>query len=515
MQSSNKTGLVLKISIVLVILLATIVYKLNDYFRTEQLSSIESRLQQKVALSKTTVSSQLAQLKNVLSSYENGFDEANINWVQLDPFFAIASVENQSGSLKVNQMLARSNAPAERWNKQYLERALLINKAKQKLPILAQLFQDKAGFKFLVLRFDMGHNKEVVVVGGADYFQKFFDLERGEKTTALLATTENMIVAHSEGNYIATQTQEARLSPKKYLFEKTEIVGTNIVAINYILKNKIASSFAVPWSIVGVVSGVGCILMAILFYSLDPLERKIERFKRQERAQIYKDHLNGFMSKSSVFESKPSTSEAKAQAASENKVTEQQEPAIGQDNTSVFTEPPPLQEVEDLSSGSEKKASLPKNFYSINKTENPPEGDMPTSDLIKTEDIAGEKFFEKDEISFESLAEKATATAIAETQESGDFLALDNNNNLDMSDIEKALALDDFDSEETSESEAALSAASMEKLKENLAPQTVSLSRTGSKIDKPDFELARKDYKVDDFDVKIRKPENLIKKLSE
>lgn len=479
MQSSNKTGLVLKISAVLFILLAIIVYKLGHYFKNEKLFVAESQIHNKVILAKTTVASQLAQFKNALSGYETELNESSINWVQLDPFFAIAKVEQIESSpfdkLKVNQMLVRSNTPAEQWNRAYLEKALSINLAKQKSPILAQLFQDKTGHKFLILRFKIYQNKELVVVGPANYFQKFFDLERGESSTALLATSENLLVAHSEGDYIATQTQETKLSKKKYLFEKAEIIGTNLIVMNYVLKSKISSGFVVPWSIVGVILGFGCILVAILFFSLDPMERKVERYKRQEREQVYKDtfkDLSELKGKTqSLTPSPPSAtvwppiSVVQTQPVVEKKIAVEKQTEVGKQT--------------NLSS------NLPKNFFKIEQSEK----EVTQETTVKSVDLPPA----------ESKVEEVKVVT-------DQFLEL-SEDKIDISDIEKALALDDFDSEDNQQN------SSNERLKEKLTPQKISISPTGPPIGKPLFSIQKKDFKVDEIKIHIRRPEKKVPTL--
>lgn len=507
MPSSNKTGLVLKISLVLFILLATVAYKLNVYFKNEKLYSDEVRMRNKVVLLKTAVSGQLSQLRNTLSGYENRLDESDINWVQLDPFFAIASIVDENHVLKVNQILVRSNTPAERWNAIYLEKALAVNQAvdkeKNNSTVLAQLFLDKTGMKFLILRFKTGLGKELAVIGSADYFQKFFDLERGEKGTALLATTEDVLVAHSEGDYIATQTSETRISKKKYLYEKEEIIGTNLIAMNYILKNKIVAGFAVPWSIAGVVVGFGCILIAVLFYSLDPIDRKVERYKLQERAQIYKETVGNLTDKAERFK----TDNFKI------------------DNNKADL--PPVQILEqDPASVTDKKTSPPKDFYIINQNEKEVKvfkagpvfsltPDLTTTSTFNAE-VTKTMFTEVDSknvIDDEKTTKLNSGLNSGLNSEKDQFLTLDSAQ-IDLTDIEKALALDDFDSENITGDEITIAGkagneASAELLKHNLTSQKVSISPAGSVIDKPQFTLQRKDYKVDEFKVNIRRPENI------
>lgn len=469
MQSSNKTGLVLKISAVLFILLATVVYKLNGYFKNEKQYSMQTQLRSKVVAAKTTVSSQLAQLKNTLSSYENELSDSNINWVQLDPFFAIARLDKVNQTLKVNQMLVRSSTPAERWNSAYLERALGINKSRKTDPIISQLFSDRAGNKFLIIRFKTSAGKELAVVGGADYFQKFFDLERGGDGTALLATTENILAAHSEGDYIATLTEETKFSAKKYLIEKEEILGTNLIAMNYILKKKIASGFVVPWSIVGVVAGFGCILIAVLFYSLEPIEKRVERYKKQERDQIYKDTVGGLVNKAGFGGSTIPTQAP----APPPKIEVKKEVPIEQKAPSV---------------AAIDKKDIPKNFFDISKLSEAKDEVGVDTQITDIEE-------QTKTVSIDHFAEEKTHANLDSTQ----FLALPEEK-IDISDIEKALALDDFDSEEAEMQSAA-------QLEKNLTPQKISVSPSGAPIDRPQFSLERKNFKVDEIKINIRRPE--------
>lgn len=497
MQPSNKTGLVFKISAVLFVLLALVVYKLNDYFKNEKQYLSETQLRSKVVQVRTTVSSQVSQLKNVLSSYETELSDTAINWVQLDPFFAIAKVEGTGRSLKVSKLLVRSNTPAERWNELYLERALALNRSSSKSPLVAQLFQDKAGSKFLILRFKNAQQRELVLVGSAEYFQKFFDNERGESSTALLVTAENMLAAHSEGDYIATLTQEAKLSKKKYLIEREEIPGTNLIAMNYILKKKISSGFVVPWSIVGVVVGFGFILVAVVFYSLDPIERKVERYRKQEREQIYKDTVGSMVGAAAE---KFDVTQASINVATLNKSSAKPAKAI------VF---PKLREHSQM----QHKDLFEKSRSGVEPAQIKSDASI-EEQVTKTVKIEPEKMKTKPEVKTQAKEVKEEIPVPAPTEEELErtranvlidhFKALEEPQ-IDISDIEKALALDELTAED--EDDGAVSIAT-ERLKENLTSQKISVSPAGAKIEKPSFALNKKDFNVNEFKVHVRRPSN-------
>ena len=285
-----KTRLVVKLIAVLVLLLAVVLYKMNDFYRQEKLFQAETQIQKQIRSEKTSVSSQLQGLRNTLSSYEVEIKENQINWVQLNPFFAIAQVQKKSdGSFTVLQYVGRSGSMGERWNGIYLEKALAVRKSTSDKPIQARLFKDRTGAKFLAIILSSSNQRQTAVVGNADYFQKYFDLERGGPLTSSLLTSDHILVAHSESDYVATVSDEDQLSTKKYLLEKEEVAGTNLIAVAYALKSTVAPAWMVPWSVVGLIFGFGFVLIGLLFYGLDPMDKKIERYKKQERENIFKE----------------------------------------------------------------------------------------------------------------------------------------------------------------------------------------------------------------------------------
>jgi hypothetical protein len=92
------------------------------------------------------------------------------------------------------------------------------------------------------------------------------------------------------------------------------------------------------------------------------------------------------------------------------------------------------------------------------------------------------------------------------TDASGEgFIALEEN--VDLAEIEKALALDEFDSEPA---DRPGTAASSDLIEKNLTPQKVSLSAAGGRggeIDRPDFKIEAKTFAVDAIKVAIRRSE--------
>lgn len=458
---------------------------------------MQSQVRKRVITIKTSVSGQLAQLRNTVSSFETGLNEANVNWVQLDPFFALARVQNTNGVLKVEQIISRSNTPAERWNPAYLEGALRINQSRQAADILVQLYKDQQGTKFVLVRFNVGGGHEVVVAGLADYFQKYFDIERGSRNRSLLVTSEKILAAHTEADYIVAPTKEASLSAKQYIIEKEDIVGTNLTAVSYVLKSKVAPGFVVPWSIFGVVVGFGFILIGVLFYSLDPLERRIEKYKKQEREQIYKDTVQA--------------------ASDETKGIQPVSRAISREE--AFPTRPPVTAAQDADTppprrmgnlASDFEASKPVRIQIDEEAVSAAPEVVPESAAKSSVEIfdllerAPKREVTMNEPEKSNVVKISEDTFIPPADEKPQFVTLDEEK-IDLDEIEKALALDDFDQDQPAA--GSFSVGAVNAFDKNLRPQKINLDRSGTSIDEPQFVFEKKEFKVDEIKINIRRPE--------
>jgi hypothetical protein len=509
--STNKTGLVLKIAIVLVLALGVILYKFNEYSRNDKTAAMQEQLRKVVLNIKTSVSGQLAQLKNNVSAYGASFNESSVNWVQLDPFFAIASAENHAGTFKVSQIVTRSNTPAERWNAAYLETALRVNKSKKRSGIIIQLFKDTSGAKFILVRLPKGGNNEIVLASTADYFQKYFDIDRGSRYTSVLLTTENMVAGHTEGDYLATlSAKEASLPSSKYISEAEEIVGTNLLAVSYAQKNKIVPGFAVPWSIVGLILGIGFVLIGLVYYNLEAIERRLERYKKQEREQIYKDTLQQAVRGEANPALAVSDSSERKSINLENPNLTAGNPASPESVEITKTAVPVNLADSEAVSPDADSAENSKSIYSfeeIPQEEKPAEPDI--INLLESDYNPQDRLKRRNEASLNPEPEKENLDNIlpppleeppVQAPQDENFVTLDEES-IDLDEIEKALALDEFDHEEKAQNVRA------EALEKNLQPQKVSLSSSGAPIEKPQFVFEKKDFKVDEIKINIRRPE--------
>ena len=91
----------------------------------------------------------------------------------------------------------------------------------------------------------------------------------------------------------------------------------------------------------------------------------------------------------------------------------------------------------------------------------------------------------------------------ADEKPQAQFVTLDEEK-IDLDEIEKALALDDFDQDEPA---ASFSVGAANAFDKNLRPQKINLDRSGTSIDEPQFVFEKKDFKVDEIKINVRRPE--------
>lgn len=480
MQPTAQTGIVWKISIFLFILLAVVLYKMNDYFKQEKYSITQTQLRTQIVTLKTSVSSQISTLKNVLSSYEYDLSENKINWVQLDPFFGIAKAERVgtrgSNEYRITQFIGRSGSLGANWNAPFLQRALSRQVSSSDQAITIQIFRDTTGAKFMSLRFANPNGRAVVVVGGADYFQKFFDLSRGAKMTSLLETTDHILAAHSEADYLGSPMDENAVSEKKFLVEKEEIAGTNLAAMSFVNRKSLTKGFMVPWSVVGLIFGFGFLIIGVLIYTLEPIERRIEKYKMQEREQIFKETLKETLSTSLAQQAPIAATETEDKTQEIVREEQPQEPP-----SPVVT--PALR--ESTGTGT---ASLA--FQQVNPPPPPIEFHYPAAPSL-----AATVPTPKEEAQQKPPSGSGSIVLDSSEIETFDYMPTE----ADSIDLDKALSLDEIESEEVAQN-------GVQVVQENLTSKTINAHQQISDLTKPSFAVRRKEFRVDAADVTIRRP---------
>lgn len=263
-------------SVILIFLVVGIaLWKLNDTYRAEKSSAKQNQIQTQLTSLRSSLISQISQLRNTLSAYTLQIDESKINWVQLKPFYALALVqEDTANRLFVNKLFLQSGSVAERWNSSALQLSLADKVTGNQL-LRAQTFKDSSGLVHLALVvFDKekrnGQSRSgVMVVGDVSYFQRFFDLQRTSSITQVLMTLDKKVAAHSEYEYVGNKSEESKIKDDHFFVDRQELRGTNLVMLSYASK-KAGTSLNIPLPILGIILGLGFLMAGILVYVSKP-----------------------------------------------------------------------------------------------------------------------------------------------------------------------------------------------------------------------------------------------------
>lgn len=259
----------------LFVVMVAVLWKLNTNYKAEKMGFTQAQLQQQLVSLKSPVISQLSQLRNTLSGYQYKFEEAQLNWVQIKPFYFLAKVtETAQNEINIEQSFSLSGTVAERWSASAVKNFLKA-KVKSNELLRAQMFQDSAGVKHLALIFfsqDKATNPQrqgMLVIGDTSFFQKLFDQQRTQQSIQSLMTKEQLVVAHTEYDYVANISQENKLSLQKFFVEKEDLRGSNLTLMSYSPK-KNASIFFIPAALIGFVVGLFLLASALLIYLIKP-----------------------------------------------------------------------------------------------------------------------------------------------------------------------------------------------------------------------------------------------------
>lgn len=250
-------------------------WKLNDTYRTEKIAVKQNQLQTQLTALRSSLVSQISQLRNTLSAYTVQIDESKINWVQLKPFYALALVqEDTSNRLTVTKLFLQSGSAAERWSVPTLQQYLQGKVSGNQL-LRAQTFKDSSGLVHLALTsFDREKRNNqprtgVMVIGDVSYFQRFFDLQRTSSITQVLLNADKQVAAHSEYEYVGNLSDENKISEKNFFVDRQEMRGTNLNLLSYSSK-KAQANLDIPVSMLGIIIGLAFLMAGVLLFVAKP-----------------------------------------------------------------------------------------------------------------------------------------------------------------------------------------------------------------------------------------------------
>ncbi len=274
------------------IIVGLVLWQLNDIYRDEKQNQKQSFQQTQLTSLRTTVSAQISQMRNTVSTYFLKIDEKQINWVQLKPFYFLGLIkESQSGQITVEQVYTLVGSKAESWSASSVQRYF-------KAPIRGddltkvKVFQDAFGDKHTAVIFfdkDLRSNMQrtgVMLIGDVSFLQNFFELQRSQLTTQTLLTNDQLVVAHSQFNYVSHTSDEAKASKDKFFTERQEIRGTNLFLFSY-SPIKSSAMIHIPYSVVGLILGLTFLISGVLVFIAKPLDKAVRLAEKNHRDQLF------------------------------------------------------------------------------------------------------------------------------------------------------------------------------------------------------------------------------------
>lgn len=279
------------------IIVGLVLWQLNDVYRTEKQSQKQSFQQTQLTGLRTTVSAQISQMRNTISTYFLKVDEKQINWVQLKPFYFLGLVkENQSGLITIDQVYSLAGSKAESWTPTSVQRYFKTPVRGDELTKV-KVFRDAFGDKhaaFIFFDKDLRSNLQrtgVMLIGDVSFLQKFFELQRSQMMTQTLLTNDQLVVAHSQFNYVSHVSDEAKASKDRFFTERQDIRGTNLFLFSY-SPIKSSAVLHIPYSVVGLILGLTFLISGVLVFIAKPLDKAVQLAEKNHRDQLFQKTVN-------------------------------------------------------------------------------------------------------------------------------------------------------------------------------------------------------------------------------
>lgn len=291
-----KTKLIAIIGGVAALFIGTVLWWTDSFVYGDRLSWVESQGRTQVEAMNTSLTAEFKTVYRLaLSLNPSQVAQGNVNWSQLNPYFAVASLDFTSGQVQVTSLVAKEDTAAHGWSKDFVKAAIgPLQERRRDMRFYVKPFQDAKKGRYVSVLVLNGNNA-IALLGSGEIFQSFVDSQKGSFNSFSVVTLNGLTVAHTTPEYLGTVMREdpvykwaagleAAHGSEVLQTRAGEMIGlfevvpqTNLYVMSSAsVANAMAGRSQIFWQIVLMGTGLLLVAGAGLYYWLDrlPISKK-------------------------------------------------------------------------------------------------------------------------------------------------------------------------------------------------------------------------------------------------
>ncbi|WP_413290237.1 ATP-binding protein [Bdellovibrio sp. HCB337] len=282
-----KLKLLITILVLAALFSGVVLWRVDRFVFGDRMAWAEAQARSQVSSISQAINSEIQSARRMLGTVSNdSFKRETANWKAFQPYYALALMTNQGGSLGISRMVSKADSPAAAWTANELSQYIgfMGKELESRGTVLLRAFKDPEKNHHIAVIFAGGGNA-YILVGSGENFQSLIESQKGSLSSFSIIASDGLMIGHQMQDYIgsvmsdSTMLKEIRstgashglgayMQGKDQIFGMYELVpGTNTYVISTVpIAELMKGRLSLAWQFAFMLIGLCFIGAAIYFW---------------------------------------------------------------------------------------------------------------------------------------------------------------------------------------------------------------------------------------------------------
>lgn len=292
----SKANMKLKLLITILVaaaLLSVVLWRVDRFVYADRMAWAEAQARAQISSLTQATGVEIQSARRMLATVSNAtFKRETANWNAFQPYYALALMTSQGGTLSISRMVSKADSPAANWNANELSQYIgfMGKELESRGTVLLRSFKDPQKNRHVAVIFAGGGNA-YILIGSGENFQSLIESQKGSFSSISIIASDGLTISHATPDYIGTVMSDSSMlkeirttgaaqglgsyqQGKQQIFGMySQIPGTNSYVISTVpIDELMKGRLSLAWQFLFMAVGLCLIGAAVYFWQQRRLE---------------------------------------------------------------------------------------------------------------------------------------------------------------------------------------------------------------------------------------------------
>ncbi len=207
----------LKLPIMILVLVAlfsgVVLWRVDRFVYGDRMSWAEAQSRTQLSSLSQAINAEIQSARRMLGSVTNDtFKREYTNWKAFQPYYALALMTSQGGTISTSRIVSKADSPAANWTVNELSQYMgfMGKELESKGTVLLRSFIDPQKKRHVAVIFAGGGNA-YILIGSGENFQSLIESQKGSMSAISIIASDGLTISNATPDYIGTVMSDSSM----------------------------------------------------------------------------------------------------------------------------------------------------------------------------------------------------------------------------------------------------------------------------------------------------------------